>query len=117
MPFCPDCRSEYNPGAAECPDCRARLVDALPPERKESDDASLDVKFAPMPELPGRVYAEMVKGALEEHDIPSYIRSDGISEGYGVMGTGPISKGFRLWVPEDKLEECVEIQHQMMDHI
>jgi hypothetical protein len=41
----------------------------------------------------------LVKGALEERDIHSYIRSDGISDGYGIVGTGLISKGFRLFVP------------------
>jgi len=117
MPFCPNCRYEYNPGIAECPDCHEKLVNALAAEKADSNRAAMGLRFVPLPDLPGRVYAEMVKGVLEKRGIPSYIRSDGISEGYGVVGTGPIAKGFHLWVPEDRVEECLDIQHQMLDHI
>jgi hypothetical protein len=113
MPFCPNCGYEYGFQVSQCPDCREKLVHSLDPD--PSQTVGKDVRFAPMPELPGRVFAEMVKGALEEKDIHSYIRSDGVSDAYGIVGTGMITKGFRLFVPEDKLEECLEIQRQMMD--
>ena len=112
MPFCPNCRYEYQPGVAECPDCREPLVENLPP-----GPPAADVRFVPMPDLPGRVYAEMVKGVLEQRGIPSYLRSDGASDGFSAVGTSILDKGFKLYVPEDRLEECLDIQHQMMDHI
>ena len=31
MPFCPQCRSEYRPDVARCPECDATLVKELPP--------------------------------------------------------------------------------------
>ena len=74
-------------------------------------------KFVPLPDLPGRVYAEMVREVLEQNGIPSYIRSDGVSDGYGVVGTGPISKGFQLFVPESAVEFCLQIRNEMLDHI
>ena len=32
MPWCPVCRTEYDPGRSACTDCGAALVDDLPPE-------------------------------------------------------------------------------------
>ena len=111
MVFCPECGYEYNPAVRVCPDCGVELVDKFPEEEMS------DVSFVSLPDLPGRVYAEMIKGVLEERGIPCYIRADGVSDAYGISGTGPVSKGVRLYVPEDRLEECIQIQHGMLDHI
>lgn len=113
MPFCPKCRYEYESTVTNCPDCEEPLVDALPFE----EEAIADIKFVAMPGLPGRVYADMVKGVLEQRGIPCYIRSEGLMDTIGVSGTGPINRGVKIYVPEDRLEECVEIQHGMLDHI
>ena len=114
MPFCPNCRYEYRADVSECPDCGEVLVDALP---SMDDETFRNVRFVPMPDLPGRVYAEMIKGVLEERGIPCYIRSEGIIDTVGVTGTGPVNRGVKLYVPEDRLEECLDIQHGMLDHI
>lgn len=113
MPFCPKCRYEYKNTVTECPDCQEKLVDRLPFEEEEI----ADIKFVAMPALPGRVYADMVKGVLEQRGIPCYIRSEGLIDTIGVSGTGPINRGVKIYVPEDRLEECVEIQHGMLNHI
>jgi hypothetical protein len=81
-------------------------------EKKEPNE-----HFVPLPDLPGRVYAEMVREVLKQNGIPSYIRSDGVSDGYGVVGTGPIAKGFQLFVPESAVEFCLQIRNEMLDHI
>ena len=113
MAFCPDCRYEYRNEIRVCPDCGAELVDDLPAEDKEEIP---EVRFVPLPNLPGRVYADMVKGALEKKGIPCFIRAKGVGDAYQFPGTTPM-EGVRLFVPEDKLEECIEIQHGMLDHI
>lgn len=111
--FCPVCRYDYNPEIRVCPDCGEELIDKLPPEEEE---VVSDVSFVPLPNLPGRVYAEMVKGALEERNIPCYIRAKGVGDAYQFPGTTPMD-GTQLYVPEDRLEECIHIQQQMLDHI
>ena len=112
MTFCPNCKYEYRDGIPICPDCDMPLVSEL-----AEDTHPNDVEFVPLPDLPGRIYADMVNGALEAKNIPCYIRSDGVMDTYGITGTGPVSRGFRIFVPQDRLEECLEIQHAMMDHI
>ena len=114
MPFCPQCRYEYQDGVFRCPDCDEPLVEALP---AEEDASHGDTRFVPLPDLPGRVYADMVKGVLEQRGIPCYIRSEGLIDTTGVTGTGPANRGAKLYVPEDRLEECLDIQRGMLDHI
>jgi hypothetical protein len=112
MPFCPSCRLEYRKGSMVCPDCNATLVEQLPEEKPAAD-----ISFVRLPDLPGRVYAQMVKGALEKRGIPCYIQTDGVGGAYRIDGTGVVGAGASLFVPEDRLEECLQIQHEMLDHI
>lgn len=114
MLFCPSCKYEYEPHVVRCPDCGEKLVAELPGEQSPSGE---DVRFVPLPDLPGRVYADMVKAALEDMGIPCYIRSDGLIDTIGVSGTGPMNRGVRIFVPEDRVEECLSVQQGMMDHI
>lgn len=116
MPFCPKCGYEYIENVTTCPDCQVPLVPILNNDHP-NDHSDENVPFKALPDLPGRVYADMVIGVLEERGIPCYVRSDGVMDAFGIAGTGPVSRGFRIFVPENRYQECIEIQHQMMDHI
>ena len=112
MPFCPTCKMEYLSGYSKCPDCSEMLVDHLPDEKPAPE-----VRFVPLPNLPGRVYAEMVKNVLEKKGIPCYIHSEGFSEAYGRNAASGVGTTATLYGPEDRLEECLALQHDMLDHI
>ena len=112
--FCPSCKYEYNPGVKMCPDCGKKLVEKLPDEK--NNKYFKKIKFVPLPSLPGRVYADMVKDTLDTNGIPCYIRSQGIGDAYQFPATTPMG-GTRIYVPEDRIEEAIEIQQQMLDHI
>lgn len=113
MGFCPKCRYEYEAHVVRCPDCGKKLTESLVRE----DSGLPEKRFVPMPGLPGRVYAEMVKSVLEERGIPCYIRADGMTDTLGISGTSPAAGTVRIFVPEDRLQDCIDIQQRMLNHI
>jgi hypothetical protein len=73
MPYCPNCRSEYEPEIDRCPDCNVLLVDSLPPEDAKADPNGrlVDVFVAA-----GDEEAIIVKGLLESEGIECSLSSD-----------------------------------------
>ena len=111
MSYCPNCRFEYKEDVKRCPDCGARLVDKLPEEKPPESP-----NFVPLRNLPSRMYAQMLKEALENEGIASMIKGD---EGIPLRTTTihiPVSK-ITIWVPERDLKRAEEIADQMLDHI
>ena len=112
MPFCPECEYEYLPEIKTCPDCDMDLVESLP----ESEDLS-DVNWKPLRNLPGNLYAEMVKEVLDKTGIPSIIKSDVLSSAYGAKGVSSSGSTAQIFVPEEYHAKCRQILLDMMDHI
>ena len=44
MPYCPKCRDEFEDWVEECPDCKEKLVDELPPLPEEEPRGDRDNK-------------------------------------------------------------------------
>lgn len=76
MPFCPDCKYEYNPGIKKCPDCGSRLVDKLPEEPVPLPEVNL-VEVA---SYPFEVQAQEARLLLESKEIKTVIRNEKISQ-------------------------------------
>ncbi|MBN2416655.1 DUF2007 domain-containing protein [bacterium] len=73
-----------------------------------------EMKFVPLPPFPGGIYAEMLKGALEEEGITCYISSEGMEGAFGISGTVLPNADLRLYVPENRYEHCLRIQREMI---
>jgi hypothetical protein len=73
MPYCPNCRGEYEPGIDKCPDCNLTLVDSLPPEDAIADPNGLLVEVFV---AAGDEEAIIVKGLLESEGIECSLSSD-----------------------------------------
>lgn len=112
MPFCPRCKYEYIENADFCYDCGEKLVDKLPDEINSN---KIKIKWKPLQNLPGRIYAEMVKEVFDKKGIPSFIKSSLLSSALGIKGI--LGDTSTIFVPEDRFEECQEIINQMFNHI
>jgi hypothetical protein len=117
LPFCPSCRYEYKPGVWKCPDCGARLVQKLPeePEKAEPEEWS-NPDFVPLRNLPSRLYAEMLREALQAVGIISMIKGDeGIA--FRTMTTHIPVSNVTVWVPRKDVGKAQQVADQMLDHI
>ena len=67
MPYCPDCRYEYQKTITQCPDCSVPLVDALP-DRIERPLRLMELYRGRTPEV------QILEEALRQEGIPSLVR-------------------------------------------
>jgi len=104
MPFCPECRYEYNAGITRCSDCDVVLTDQLPkPDSDEAPDLYKD--WVPLVHFTSQVYADMVVEAFRGKQIPAVVYS---SAGYfgqtgqmGISSARPVGGGYALLVPKE----------------
>ncbi len=67
MPYCPNCRTEYEAGSTVCADCGAALVNTLPPE--EADDPVVVLEANSVTE------AQVAEATLEAEGIDAYVQA------------------------------------------
>ncbi len=82
MAFCPECRYEYRPETAKCPDCGVWLVSALPP--MVSAAVTPDESWVLVGQIGSQIKTELAKGSLDSNNIPSMV----ISSSFGAFGKG-----------------------------
>lgn len=101
MPYCPQCRYEYETGIGKCPDCGVPLVDLLPEESPKTDHEHRYKDWIPVANLTSQQVAEMVLEGLRATDIPAVIYSGvGYFGQAGAMGSRfipPSAAPIRCW--------------------
>ena len=109
MPFCPQCRDEFEDWVEVCPDCQVRLVPALPeppeppePERRYTTEPLVTVAAFPFP-----LKAHVFRTLLESEGIPCFVLNENISRVYPHLtyATG----GVVLKVRESDAEKAQQI--------
>ncbi len=107
--FCPQCRLEYEPGIARCPDCDVQLVTTRP-------DPPEYVEFVTVLSTGNPAILAVAKSLLDNAGIEYFARGETASSwvggAFGVgfnVATGPVE----LQVDRTKLEEAKTI----LDHI
>ncbi len=102
MPYCPECRDEFEDWVKECPDCKVKLVDELPPlpEEKMREGPLVHIATAP-----NEIEARLWKGILEDNGINSMIK---VAESLNLY-LSPLALKHRLYVLEEDEEKAREI--------
>jgi hypothetical protein len=109
MQFCPDCKFEYVEEIEVCPDCGIRLVGEVP----EASETLNPISYVFLRDLPSRLYAEMLKGALEKEGIPCFIKGDDIGIMLGSYSTtSPVRVS--LWVDRNRLFDAQRIAQEIL---
>lgn len=102
MPFCPDCRYEYEPHVTVCPDCGAALIDKLP--EAASDTAEND--YVLLTKVSEREVASLEAFLKSEgfHVVPFFDHEGAVMRMYA----GRSCFGASLYVPKDELPDAKE---------
>lgn len=104
MPYCPDCKYEYNEGVESCPDCEKELVSELPPEEIE--------EMVPVYVAEDATEALILRGILEEAGIPVRERAD-VDTDLDAFA-GPMAED-ALTVPKSRAEEAKMILEKALE--
>jgi hypothetical protein len=107
MPYCPQCRDEFQDWVKECPDCKVPLVDVLPPLPEEVTREGPLVHIAT---APNEIEARLWKGILEDNGIHSMIK---VAETLNLY-LSPLALKHRLYVLEEDEEQACNILGDMI---
>jgi hypothetical protein len=103
MPWCPDCRTEYDPGIEFCSDCGAALVATLPPQDEgEEPVVVLDADSA--------IEAQVAKATLEAEGIPAFVQTPTLAiPGDNLVDDDNPER--EVLVPAELADEAADILH------
>ena len=98
--YCPDCKTEYREGFAECADCHIPLVDNLP---QDQDEPEPNLKFVKILETNDLTDIVQIESALGAAGIRYFI------QGGIINSITPFYQPAVLMVAEEDAEEAVEL--------
>jgi hypothetical protein len=104
MPFCPECKAEYEAGVPTCTDCDVSLVDVLPPEEPQEPPDLEDGELVPMRNFANAGEANLVAGLLAENDIRAFVPG-----GDFTVAPSGFSNEIVLLVDERDLERAISL--------
>ncbi|MFA4907467.1 MAG: DUF2007 domain-containing protein [archaeon] len=109
MSYCPKCKYEFVEGLTVCPECGETLVNQAP------EEDLTPVKWVLLTTLSSPVIAEMVRGALNNQNIPATISSNVLTTVMLAQSTGTAGAYAKIFVPEENLKSAKLILSGMAD--
>ena len=109
MPYCPNCRDEFQDWVKECPDCKVKLVDELPPLPEEITREGALVHLAT---APNEIEARLWKSILEDNVIQSMIK---VAESLNLY-LSPLALKHRLYILEEDEQKAREVLGDMITY-
>ncbi|MFC2020497.1 hypothetical protein ACFLU1_01705 [Chloroflexota bacterium] len=103
MPYCPECRDEFENWVEACPDCKVPLVALLPalPETKKTDEPLVKIATAPNEPI-----AKMWSGVLADHNIQCLLKGGNLG---AAMYIPPMILPHQLYVLESETARAKEL--------
>ena len=103
MPYCPQCRDEFQDWVKVCPDCNVTLVNELTSLQKRDMSEESLVLIAT---APNEMVAHMWSGILKEHGIRCLLKGGGLQAS---MYASPLSVSYEIYVLESEADNATEI--------
>lgn len=104
MPWCPHCKTEYQPGITKCADCGADLVDHLPQEQLIFDGQPVFLT-----EVHHDAEAVLLVQLLQDNGIPVLQHGCNEADHLSMLYTGATLCGQKLYVSSHQLTQAKEI--------
>ncbi len=112
MPYCPECKGEYEVGLASCPVCGCELEDD--DENEETEMLKDEVEFQEGGK-PVLIYQtnepmniELLEEALKDQGIPCLVKQNTGSFS-GLSSLNAVYKDAKIFVPEWALDNALEV--------
>ena len=109
MPYCPQCKMEYNEGVKTCSDCGVELVDWLPGESDTEEETKYE-DWVAIAKLTSHQYTEMILEVWRNEGIPGVAHSEagyfGETGQMGATSFQPAGSGYTLLVPRDFIAQA-----------
>src|SRR4051794_38317827 len=76
MPYCPQCRAEYEPWAAICSDCDELLVAELPPVPVPHGEPRIapEDRWVYLTNVPNSILGNLLVSQLKDSGVPAWMR-------------------------------------------
>lgn len=101
MPWCPHCKTEYQPGINKCADCGADLVDHLPQEQLVFDGQPVFLT-----EVHHDAEAVLLVQLLQDNGIPVLQHGCNEADHLSILYTGATLCGQKLYVSSHQLAQA-----------
>lgn len=101
MPWCPHCKTEYQPGINKCADCGADLVDHLPQEQLVFDGQPVFLT-----EVHHDAEAVLLVQLLQDNGIPVLQHGCNEADHLSMLYTGATLCGQKLYVSSHQLAQA-----------
>jgi len=114
MPYCPNCKLEYRPGIARCPDCGQPLLDGALPPPAPVPLPSPDTESVLLCTVPDPTEADIVHALLAEAGISSLVRRQGpLTAELTTIADGATLDYALIFVTKNRLQEAKQVLANM----
>jgi hypothetical protein len=107
MPYCPQCRDEFQNWVKLCPDCGVELVEKLQPLPKPIKNTGYNEKLITVASFSHPEEAYIIRAKLESFGIPSFVADDYVITAIWLYSTAV--GGVKIKVRESDVEEAQKL--------